>query len=122
MYVRIDGTGLGENSQLYIDSDGTKSTGFKYTKYWPLNGMNLLVEGSSLYRHDAADSNWNWTAESSGKVTPVYYSDHVEYKIKKSLLGSQIAIGFVDIKVVNGKRTEVCTLPTAGNYLYIKIN
>ncbi len=122
VYIRVEGNNFEELSQLYIDSDGTKKTGFKDKTYWPNTGLNILVEAGCWYRHDAADSKWAWTEQESDDIQAVYYADHVEYKIDKSLLGSMINIGFKDVKKTKKDREVVCTLPKKGNYLYIPIN
>lgn len=44
VYIRVEGNNFEELSQLYIDSDGTKKTGFKDKTYWPNTGLNILVE------------------------------------------------------------------------------
>ncbi len=107
VYVCVNGSGIGSNSQVYLDVDGSTSTGYTCSAF---SGMDYMIESGKLYSHPDNSNSWSWTGLGSTGITVVNNGSVYEAKIAKSLLaglGSEIGIGFKDI---NSSWSSVCSL------------
>ncbi|MBM7567709.1 hypothetical protein JOC55_004682 [Paenibacillus sacheonensis] len=68
--ISIEGSTIDSKSQIFINSDNNKSTGFA-APYWQESGAEYMLENGTLYRYgEKAGTNWSWTKVQQYKGTP----------------------------------------------------
>ncbi|AZN39570.1 right-handed parallel beta-helix repeat-containing protein [Paenibacillus albus] len=115
--IAIDGASLDGKSQIYIDVDNNKSTGFA-APFWANSGAEYLLEGGTLYRYaEKAGTNWSWT-----KVQD--YRDKNNYSVSSTNL--VVAIPFADMGVTKDAVIKIgyvlndsVKLPASGSLLSV---
>ncbi len=113
IYICAQGSGLGTNSQFYINSDNNSSTGYQDSA-WSSSGCDYLIELGKLYSHPDNSSTWSWNDLGTANVTISSNSSVYEVRIAKSAisnLSNTFSIGFKD---VNSSWSTVSKLPASG--------
>lgn len=59
IYILVEGTGISDKNQFYINADSDSSTGFQFK--WLNSGFEYLIENSKLYAYNGIDNSWSWT-------------------------------------------------------------
>ena len=90
-----------ENTQIFIDSDNNKKTGFNFDdEAWGLIGADYIIENSTLFKSLSNNSDWNWDANVPQLDSFSKTANIVEAVISKSNLGnpcSTINIGVMGL-------------------------
>jgi hypothetical protein len=78
--------GLNVAYNLYLDTDGARSTGFRGSaNNFPI-GAEYLLQGNTLYRYSGAGTDWNW--RQVGVATSATASSNVEFSLPQSWVGN----------------------------------
>ncbi len=68
IYICVQGSNLGPNGQIYINSDNNSSTGY-VEGIWTSSGCDYMIELGRLYSHPANNSTWSWNDLGASNVT-----------------------------------------------------
>jgi len=72
LYIAIEGSDLNSKSQIYINADNNKNTGFS-APYWKNSGADFLLENGTLFRYgQKSGTKWSWTEFQRYRDTPNY--------------------------------------------------
>jgi len=78
-----------ENTQIFIDSDNNKQTGFNFDdEAWGLIGADYIIENRTLFKSLSNNSDWNWNANVPQLDSFSKTANVVEAVINKSKLGN----------------------------------
>lgn len=78
-----------ENTQIFIDSDNNKQTGFNFDyEAWGLIGADYIIENRTLFKSLSNNSDWNWDANVPQLDSFSKTANVVEAVINKSKLGN----------------------------------
>lgn len=111
LYFLIQGSNLGPNYELFIDTDSNSSTGYQEGT-WTGTGLDYLVENGTLYK--STGSSWSWSSLGTTGVQSYNNTTVCELRVAKSSLsplGNSIKVGYKDI---NSGWALVCRLPVSG--------
>ena len=103
LYILIEGfQPLGENTQIFIDSDNNSFNGFRFNdSVWSEGGADYMVENNLLSRSTENSTRWAWEHD----YRPISYinsNNIIEVAIPKSVLkikrnlAPKIRVGFVN--------------------------
>ncbi len=77
-----------ENTQVFIDSDNSKQTGFNFDyEAWGLIGADYIIENSTLFKSLSNNSDWNWDENVPQLDSFSKTANVVEMVVSKSKLG-----------------------------------
>lgn len=113
IYICVQGSNLGPNGQIYINSDNNSSTGY-LEGTWSDSGCDYMIELGKLYSHPVNNNTWSWNDLGASNVTVSNNSSVFEVRIKRSAmsnLSNTFRIGFKD---VNNSWSTVSRLPVSG--------
>lgn len=118
IFIMIDSISLGENWQIFIDSDNRQDTGYELEQ----GGADYLISNSE-FTHFSGDhqEKWAWSANSS-QIRTSKTSSIVEVAIPKHSLqnmGKKLAIGFISL---NSDWQDNYTLPNTLLVSYVLVN
>lgn len=114
IYFCIQGSNMGQNDEIFIDTDNNSSTGY-IDWAWTNTGCDYMIENGTLYSHPTNSSAWEWTNLGSQNVTVSKNSNVKELRVAKSALGNvngTIKVGYKDI---NDSWNTIATLPVSGS-------
>ncbi|SHO52684.1 hypothetical protein [Anaerocolumna xylanovorans] len=114
IYICVQGSNLGTNSQIYINSDNNSSTGY-LEGTWSNSGCDCLIELGKLYSCPDNSNTWSWTDLGTSNVMVSANSSVYEARIARSAisnLSNTFCIGFKD---VNSSWSTVSRLPVSGS-------
>ena len=99
LYLMIDAPSIGENTQVFLDTDNDSATGFQFGgDIWNQGGADYMIENNHLDKAKVNSSAWSWDYN-IGAIETARSGDIVEMAIPTNLLanlGSTINIGFVN--------------------------
>lgn len=115
LYFLAQGSRLGANYNLFINSDGNASTGFIDSK-WSASGADYLLENGVLYKYKGTGTNWAWTSLGRTGVTHKKTSLVFEAKISVSALVNVVpaAVKYA-YRDLNASYAMVSQLPKLGS-------
>ncbi len=97
LYFGIEGSGLGPNYQVLLNTDNNTSTGYQHASFTS-SGADYYIENGNVAVYAGSGTDWNWT--SVGTATASKSGTVCEVRVTKSLLGSlssPIQVGYADI-------------------------
>lgn len=103
IYILIEGyQALGENTQIFIDSDNNTFNGFRFEgQVWSEGGADYMIENNLLAQSTASTGEWSWEHD----ISPISYiksNNIIEVAIPKSAMLAKrnleptINVGFVN--------------------------
>ena len=98
LYILVEASQVGANTQIFLDSDNNAQTGFQLnTQAWD-GGADYLIENQSLGRSIGNNTQWAWNFNLPANIEIAKTSNIVEYAIKKAditPLGNTLSIGYM---------------------------
>ncbi len=116
IYVLLEGSGISENTEVFINSDNDANTGYEHDD-WTTSGQDDMIENDELYIATANSNDWNdWQHQGTTGIVYVKNSSVVEISILKSLLSpnSTITISAQDL---DSNWDTVSSIPSSGAML-----
>ena len=113
LYFLVQGSGMGTNFDLFIDTDNNSATGYSDSR-WTGDGFDYMIENSTLYKANGNGTSWSWTSQGTTSVVKSSSATVVEVSISRSAftsLSQTIKIGFKDINSSWARRSN---LPASG--------
>lgn len=97
LYFYIQKPNMGENTQIFIDTDNDAATGLQFFGGdWGNAGIDYMVENRTLFRSKNNDF-WSW--DTASPITYFRKGNTIEFSIRKTALhnlGDKINVGFVN--------------------------
>jgi hypothetical protein len=114
VYILAQGTSIGANYQLFIDTDNNTSGTNEYTgSSWSSTGFNFMVENGTLYQYTGTGAGWTWS--SLGTITAVKNTTVLEASVPRASLGTLAATIRVAVGSINASWVTVGYVPASGN-------
>ena len=89
-YEHYDNVSLNWRSQVFLDTDTNRNTGFTgFGNEYPI-GVDFLVEGNSVLQYTGSGTDWSWSF--LGAINAVASGNVVELTVPKSMLGNSTNI------------------------------
>jgi len=83
--------GLNGAYNLYLDTDNSRSTGFRGgSDNFPI-GAEYLLQGNTVYQYTGSGTDWNWTQV--GVATSAAATSNVEFSLRQAWIGNPAVIG-----------------------------
>jgi surface protein len=99
LYLMIDAQNIGENTQIFLDTDNDSATGFLFGgEIWNQGGADYMIENTHLDKAKVNSSAWSWDYD-VGRIEIARSGNIIEVAIPTNLLanlGNTINIGFVN--------------------------
>ena len=99
LYLLIDAPNIGENTQIFLDTDNNSATGFQFGgEIWNQGGADYMIENNHLDKAKTNNSAWSWKY-GIASIEVARSANIVEMAIPTNLLGNignSINVGFVN--------------------------
>lgn len=99
LYLMINAPNIGENTQIFLDTDNDSATGFQFGgDIWNQGGADYMIENNHLDKAKVNSATWSWDYN-IGRIETARSGDIVEVAIPTGLLanlGNTMNIGFVN--------------------------
>lgn len=113
IYICIQGSNLGPNGQIYLNSDNNSSTGY-IDETWTNSGSDYLIELGNLYSHPDNNSVWSWNNLGASNVAVSSNTSVYEVRIARSAMGNLTSTFRIGFKDVDSNWSTVSSLPNSG--------